>query len=193
MAGEVLKTASELLADFPDNSAGLIEAVNSRNFVASVVTAVGFAEDNPGDLPVLLPMTDGVPVDVLAAVPTPAFAGNFWKLDGNNAFVPSYVDFGIFVPPLTQRLTSGSVIIEVNKPSGGDSVYRFQGTEGGVFTGNPIDRTVTGNTPTLLVFSGTRLYDVEVGGAISFSITPIGHSLDLEVLDYRVTLEGILL
>ena len=191
MAGETLKTAQGLLDDFPDNSAGLIEAVHVRNFLVGAVTAVGFSEGDPATLPLTIPLTDGVPVDVLSALPAPDFAGNFWTLDGNQQFVPDYVPRGITVPTGLQRLLKGQVLLLCEKLGNATPVpYVFQGTEGGVLTGNPITQEIAGGAEQLVVMSGTRLYDVAVGGPISFNVTASGHSDDLIVYAFRVSVES---
>jgi hypothetical protein len=193
MAGETLRTASELLGQFPDNTSGLIEAVDSRDFIVSATVGVGFLEDDPAQVPYTIPLVDGVPVDFLGTLVAPLFAGNFWKLDGNNRFIPSYLDFGITVPPGTQRLVDGSVILNVQKDGNATPVtYQFQGTEGGVLTGEPVTREIS-NVPQTIVTGGTRLYDINVGGAISFNVQPVGHSEDLIVNDVRVAVTGVML
>jgi len=188
VAGETLRDGSGLLANFPDNTAGLIDAVNSRDFVVSVAPGVGFVEDDPATVPYTIPMTDGVPVDFMASLTTPLFVGNFWKLDGNNAFVPSYTDIGVIVPAGLFRLLEGSVILNVEKV-GATQTYQFQGTEGGVFTGDPLLRDI-GSNPEVVVFNGVRTYEVQPANPISFTITPVGHSQDLIVNDVRVSLVG---
>jgi hypothetical protein len=192
MAGETLKTAAELLRDFPDNQAGLIEPVHVRSVIVSVSAAVGFVEDDPLSVPYTIPMTDGVPVDFMSTLVGPLFAGNYWKLDANNALIPSYTDFGITVPAGTQRLNTGSVILALEKVGGGTGSYQFQGTEGGQLTGEPFVREISA-VPSVIVFSGSRLYDVSLGNPISFNITPIGTSDDLQINDVRVTLEAAML
>lgn len=193
MAGETLREATDLLGLYADNISGDISAVDGRDLIVSMVLSIGFVEDDPLDVPYVLPMTDAVPVPFLANYPGAAlFAGNFWKLDGNGQIVPSYTDVGVTVPPGLERLNDGSVILNVQKIGGGTADYEFQGTEGGVFTGDPLVRTISA-TETILVFSGTRLYDVSVGGPIDFNITPLGHSDDLQVNDFRVALTGAML
>jgi hypothetical protein len=192
MAGETLREAADLLGLFPDNTGGLIDAVDSRDFIVSAVVSVGFLEDDPAQTPYTIPLTDGVPQDFLSTLVAPLFLGNFWKLDGNNAFIPSYTDFGVTVPPALQRLVTGTVLLNVQKIGGGTADYVFQGTEAGVLTGDPITRTI-GTTPQGISLGGTRLYDISLGGAISFDVTPVGHSDDLQVNDVRIAVEGIML
>ena len=189
MAGETLRTAIELLGEFPDNTSGLIDAVNSRDFIVSVAPGVAFMEDDPADTPIVIPITDGVPTDILAQLTAPQFIANFWQLDGSNGFIPDYS--GVVIPPATIRLLTGSMIIEVEKVGGGTADYTFQGTQGGVITGNPILRSIS--TITTLVFSGVRLYDVSIGGAISVQVEGTGTSDDLTLSDLRVSIESVLI
>lgn len=193
MAGEVLKDAGGILADLPDNSSGLIVPQVHRSEVVSVVNAVGFLEDDPATVPVTLPMTDGVPTDVLSQLVAPLFVGQFWELQPvTNAFVPSYGNAGVTVEPDTIRLLQGTIGIRLNKVGGGTATYEFEGTQGGTFTGNPVQRTI-GITPEVFWLSGDRLYDVYAGDPVSFSITPIGTSDDLVLTDLRVKLIGSLI
>jgi hypothetical protein len=193
MAGEVLKDASGVLADLPDNSSGLITPQAHRSEVVSVVNAVAFLEDDPAVAPQTLPMTDGVPFDLLQGLAgTPGFVGQFWALDGNGRFVPDYVPSGVTVEPGTTRLVSGSVLLRLSKAGGGTAVYEFQGTEGGVLTGNPVIREI-GTTEDTEAFSGDRLYDVFAAGAISLTITPVGTSDDLILHNLRIKLVSSLI
>lgn len=191
MAGETLRTASELLAAYADNVSGLITALTGRDFVVSVTPAVGFVEDDPATVPYVIPMTDGVAVPFIPTLTTPLFVGNFYKLDPSG-IVPAYADFGVSVPPGTQRMNSASVLLNCQKLGGGTADYLFQGTEGGALTGEPVTRTI-GITPATQVFSGTRLYDVSIGGVLDFNITPLGHSDDLQINDVRISVEGVML
>ena len=193
MAGETLRTGTELLASFPDNQAGLIDAVQARDFVISAVNGLVFIEDDPLDVPYTLPMTDGVPVDFLASYPgAPLESSNFYTLDGNNQIIPNYVGLGINVPAGIIRVHAGSVILSCQKTGGGTADYQFQGTQGGTFTGEPLLRTI-GTTATTLVFSGDRLYDVSLAQPVDFAITPIGHSDDLIINDFRIKMESVLI
>jgi len=192
VAGEILKDAVSVLADLPDNSSGLITPQVHRSEVVSVINALGFLEDDPAQSPQTIPMTDGVPVDLLAALAgTPAFVGNFWTTTPGNAFVPNYVPQGVTVEPGTIRLVSGSVVLSLAKAGGGTATYSFVGTEDGVLTGNPVERVIS-TVQATEVFGGDRLYDVYTAGAISLNVTPVGHSDDLILHDLRVKLIGTL-
>ena len=193
MAGETLLTASQLLASFPDNQAGLIDAVQARDLVVSQAVGVMFVEDDPADVPYTLQMIDGVPVPFLLNYPgTPVEASNFYTLDGNGQIIPDYVGIGVNVPAGVTRLHEGSVIINLQKAGGGTAVYQFQGTQGGTFVGDPLTREI-GTTEQVVVFSGTRLYDVSLAEPVDFSITPLGHSDDLIINDFRINLNSVLI
>lgn len=193
MAGETLKNASDLLADYADNQAGLITAVAGRDFIISSSVAVGYVEDDAAQVPYTIPMDAGVAVPFMPTLIAPAFFGNFWKLDGNNEFLQSYTDLGVTVPAGTFRLVSGSVILNCQKIGNATPVeYVFQGTEGGVFTGDPVSREIW-NEPFLVVTGGDRILDLSIAGPLGFSITPIGHSEDLQINDVRVTVQGVML
>lgn len=191
MAGETLLTLSEIIASFPDNTANLITPLQSRDLAISQAVAVGFFEQAAADEPLLMPMADGVPFDMLAAFTLPDFVGNFWKLDGNNAFIPSYTDDGITVNPPTNRLVQGSVVMVATKVGGGTGDYIFEGTENGIGTGSPRTVTLDAN-PSLLVFGGDRLYDINLANPIGLDVTPSGTSDDITIQNFRVTLTGTL-
>lgn len=192
MAGETLRTAAELLDLFPDNVSGLIQAVDDRDFIVSVTTAVGFVEEDPTGLPFNIPIVNGVPVSILPLLTIPTFHGNFWKLDGNNELIPSYTDFGITVPPGDIRLVNGTVILYVQKAGGGTDSYTFQGTAGGIGVGYP-QTVVLGTVPTVVILNGTRPYDVSLGEPIGVEVTGEGTSDDLSCSGIRVIVESMML
>lgn len=196
MAGESLRTASGLLANLPDNTSGLIQAVNTRDVVVSVVDGVGYWDDadDPG-LPVTIPNAGlGVGVDILSALPGPpatAFAGNYYKLDGNNHFVPSYTDQGILVPAGTQRIVESLVTLRLSKPGGGTNLFTLQGTRAGVpyIPGRTVSLT---STPETFTFSGSRLVDVSLAEALSIDFVPDDGPADLVVHEWTITLKMVL-
>jgi len=189
VAGEELLTQEQLLASFPDNADGLIEAVDSRSFVVSASMSVGFLEDNPVDTPVTIPQTSGLAQDIPVELTNPLFVGHYWALDSNNHFVPDYVSQGISVPAGLDRIVHGTVVMEIASVSTPEQSYTFQGTEGGIFIGSPVTRDI-GGTPTVLSFVGVSLYDTQVGPPLSITVTPVGHSFDLILSDLRMSVQG---
>lgn len=184
MAGETLRTASQLLAEFPDNTAGLIDAVNSRNMIVSELLGVGFMEDNAAQFTITV--QDGVFVSVNAAVtPNPLLAANFaWDIDGNNSWFPDYVNNGVIVPAGVTRLHGITSTILVQKQGGGTASYSFQYFLGGVAFGNPVTVTI-GTTPQILPQSDELLVEVALGETMDWRCRANGTTDNLDVLDFR--------
>ena len=190
MAGERLSTSAELLAGFPDNTAGLIEALDSRNFVISSVPAVGALEDDPAQTPFTIPLVGGLPVDVPAQLVAPLFQGNYWALDGNNAMIPDYVAQGIDVPPAHLRYVAGLITLRAAKTTGGSETYIFTGTQG-IATGDAFTVELTAD-PITFTIAGSRVYDVTLGEPVSFRVESVGGA-SLDVYHVRFSLESLIL
>ena len=190
MAGETLKTAAELLADFPDNTAGLIEAIDARNFVVGATPGVGALEDDPLQTPFTIPLVAGVPVSVPAQLVLPLFIGNYWALDGNNAMIPSYDAAGIFVPPAHVRLVQGLITLRAAKTTGGTEQYLIAGTQG-IATGDEFAVELT-NSPRTFTMSAARVYDVSAGAPVSFTVESVGGS-SIDIYHVRFAVESVLL
>ena len=184
MAGETLRTATQLLAEFPDNTAGLIDAVQSRNMIVSELLGVGFMEDNTAAFTVTI--QDGVFVSINAAVtPQPIIAANFaWDIDGNNAWFPDYVNNGVTVPAGVIRLHGMTSTILVTKPGGGSAIYSFQYFIAGVPFGNPVSVSLDA-TPSILPQSDETLSEVALGETIDWRVSGVGTAEDLSILDFR--------
>lgn len=183
MAGETLRSGAELLALFPDNTSGLIDAVQSRDFIVSSAVAVGFLEDGPG---FTVTIVDGVSESINAGV-TPATPGLelFWTPDGNLAWVPDYA--AVVLPPGISRLATITTVMLIAKQGGGNSVYRFQYFEGGAAIGHIADVTLE-PTDQLVTITETFLYDVEAGAPLELRVTGIATGDDLDMLDFRQTI-----
>lgn len=189
MAGEQLRTAQELLDSFPDNTGGLIEAVDSRDFVVSITPGIGAMEEDPAQTPYVIPLVAGVPVSVPGTLIAPQFAGNYWALDGNNAMVPDYG--AINVPPAHLRLVTGLITMKAAKVGGATESYIFIGSNGGIATGDQFEVELT-STPQTFTMVASRLYDVTLGNPVSFTVQSAGGS-SLEVHHVRYSLESALL
>jgi len=188
MAGEILKSAAGLLAGFPDNVSGQIAASDSRNFVISVITALGHVED---DTSWTIPITSGVPTVVNPLIPgSKVFTGNFFTLDGNNAFIPDYGS--VIINPGTIRLVDAEAFIIVTK-SGSVAQYETQWRVGGVPIGTPITQEIQATATQLILAEEEFVYDVEVGAPLDLQITGIGTNDDLTVFDIRQRVESLLI
>ena len=193
MAGETLKTASQLLADYGDNTSGLIEAVNVRNHVVSAVPAIGFAEDQSATFE----------IDVTAAwtsinaeiLPGPTVAANFWKLDGNQSWLPSYTDTGIIVPAGVNRLVGLNTSLNLVKVGGGTALYDFAVFSGGVLAGFPILNVELSTVARILFLTDEFVYEVALDQPLEIRIRGAGGTLqaNLNCLDFRQRVTGIML
>ena len=186
MAGETLLTAADTLAGFPDNTQGLITPLDSRNFVVSAQTSSGFIEEQND--PVTLTMVDGVWVSVLSALLSPDFVGLYWKLDGNQQFIPAYADEGITVNVGTIRLVRITVIALTSKvAAGAPSAYSARTTLGGVQVGT-VGELERDTTKTASVAIRDFTSDISLDDPIDVQIRPDGHSDDLIVQEATVSL-----
>lgn len=188
MAGETLLTSAETLAGFPDNTQGLITPLDVRNFVVSSQTSLGFMEDAG---PFTIPLVDGVWTSILANVPTPAFVGLFWKLDGSNRFLPAYTDAGIIVNVGSTRFTTMQTFSESAKDAGGAAVlYSSRILLGGTVIG-PVNQVSRDDTPTVAIGARDFLQDIDLLEPIDIQIRPDGHSNGITINDFTIQLEGL--
>lgn len=187
---ETLRTLNELLALFPDNTSGLIDAEASRDLIVSVAASQGFLEDDQATF--ALPITDGVFVPVNPeANPGVGSAFNRWQLDANNAMIPDYGT--TVVNPGHTRLVPVASGLLVEKIGGGTETYDFEVFEGGVPTGIPIRREIQANIETAVLVTETFVYDVAQGLPIDIRVSGIGTGDDLVVHDFRQRVSGLLL
>jgi len=192
MAGETLRTAIQLLAEFPDNTAGLIDAINSRNAVVSEMGGIGFLEDDSASFNI--PITAGNAQDINSLItPIPILASNFaFDLNGNQHWVEGYTAAGITVPAGVFRLLGLQTTMVLFKQGGGTSTYQFQYTRGGATFGNPIEWNL-GTTNQLVVINEDVLYEPALNEAFSVQVLNQVGNDDLTVTDFRQQITGTLL
>ena len=184
MAGETLRTGAELLALFPDNTAGLIDAVQSRDLIVSTAVALGFLEDTVPSFSVSV--IDGSPVSINALVtPTGGGALLFWALDGNQAFLADYG--AIVVPPGLERLVAINTTMVLRKQGGASASYSFQYFEAGVPIGVPETIDLDSTDDESMAVLEELVYDVDVGAPLDLRVTGVGTGDDIDVNDFRQT------
>ena len=181
MAGETLRTIAEVLAAFPDNTQRLITPLDARDMIITEAINVGYLESDT--TPFTIPIVAGTPVSVNASIPTPNFIGNFWRIDGNNAFVENYTTYTtpIIVNPGTVRICAFRASMQVQKIGTGSDVYEFQWFADGVPFGNPGQITVDDTDPFYIATSSDALVDVSLSQAFDLRVTGIGTGDDLQV------------
>ena len=189
MAGETLKTISELLNAFPDNLSGWIEAVESRDLILSMAPAVGFLSEAVPPFTVGI-VAQGVPVSINAAIPAPNIDSNFWQLDGNNSWIPDY-PAGVIIPPAYERLsTLQSWLVASRDAAGIGENYSFQWNVGAALVGAPLVVNLD-QAPVSVVMPEEILYDVSVGDPIGLTVANLDSTTDLLIDDDRQSVVSV--
>lgn len=182
MAGETLKNAAQLLADYPDNTLGLIQAVNVRNHVIADGNDIGFVEEG---VPYSLTLPAGVPTNILADASAPSFVGRFWALDGNRELIQSYAADGVPVSAGVSRIVTFSMQALVSQAGGGTTDYLFQIFIGGVASGSGVTVTLSVDDE-LIDFRRTVLYDCVTPLPLSFRVSQAaGTALEVDVVSIQ--------
>jgi len=193
MAGETLRTAAQLLTEFPDNTAGLIDAVQGRNHIVSMLPGIGFLEDDTTSFTITV--IDGTFVDVNQDItPLPLLAANFaWAIDGNNAWIPDYTSIGITVPAGVQRLVGINTTMLLAKQGGGTASYTWQIFKGGVAVGNGLTTAALGIAAQLITVVEEVLYEPALVETLSLRVRANGTTDNIDVSDFRQRVTSILL
>lgn len=195
MAGETLRDSDGLLLEFPDNASGLIGAVASRDLTISAATGIGLYERATAFI-VTMPLAGGEFVSINQAMAGGAggsFAGNYWAVDGNGAFSPSYTDEGIQVLAGTTRVVKARAVFRAfSAPNGGN--YQLAWFNNGVqIAGDPRVYAIAAGPETVIV-TEDFLYDVSTDTPIDVRVAGVqaGES-DLTVNEARLLIEGVLI
>ena len=188
MAGETLRTVAQMLAAFPDNTQGLISPLDGRDMIVSEAVNIGFLDLDNGSY--TLPITvQNEWVSINANITPTAFASNFWKVDGNNAFSQSYTDQGITVQSGTQRLTTFSMGAALSKVGGGTNLYEFALFTDGVQSSSAYNHTATAATE-YLTFSTSDLPDYSLNEVYDMRVRCIDGTSDLVFDEWRMRAQG---
>lgn len=186
MAGEELLSVADALAGLPDNLSGLIEAVDSRNAVLSAAPGIA---SQVSTAVFIVPIVADTPVSINASMGTHDFLANFFIEDGNNSLVSEY-PAGVTIAPDLIRLAGIVSVLDVRKAGGGTSVYSFQPYVGGI----PLD------TPQVITLDATEvnlILSFELGfrpfaaEPMEIRATGVGHSDDIDVVDFRMRVTSI--
>ena len=181
---ETLRYVDGLLANFPDNSQGLIDAVNMRDFVASFINGRGFLVEED---PVTLPISDGVWTHINPLLPDPEISTSetLWVWDGNNYAVNNYLAIpDVIIPSGYSKLLQIVAVLDITKVAGGADNYLIQVTKDGVGIGlsESVQFSAAG-TQTITVLDSS-VADLSVAAATyGVQIQGVGTTDDL-VLNY---------
>ena len=188
MAGETLRTVAQMLAAFPDNTQGLISPLDARDMIVSEAVNVGFLnlDNGPSTIPITV---QNEWVSMNANISPTAFASNFWKVDGNNAFTQSYTDQGITVQSGTFRLTTFAVGGLVSKVGGGTNLYEIALFTNGVQASPPFVFASTA-TPEYFRIQITELPDYSLSEVYDMRVRCIDGTSDLVFDEWRMQAQG---
>lgn len=125
MAGETLQTAAQLLAGYPDNSQGIIQALNTRQHVVSGVLDVANVFEVFDPTVTVAVTTDPIDTILNTFWTAPAIeAFQFWNIDGNGRLFPDYQGAGVAVDPGTFRLVDIEFLMLMSRqPTGIPSTF----------------------------------------------------------------------
>ena len=124
---QTLRYVNGLIANFPDNTSGLIKAEHIRDFCVSFVNGRGFLVDETN---VTLPIQDGTWTQINPLLISPESTVNtLWVFDGNNFGVSNYGALAdTIVPAGYTKLMSITVVLDLDKAAGGSDNYEVQVT-----------------------------------------------------------------
>ena len=190
MAGETLRTVNQMLANWPDNTQGLISPLDGRDMIVSEAVGVGFLLLDNGPVTVPIPAQD-VWVQINSLITPIQFAGNFWQLDGNQAFTESYTAQGITVPPGTERLTTFDVGMLVSKVGGGTNTYEFSLFADGVNTATTGYVDVFTADPEYVTITTSRLPDYSLAETFDARVRCLDGTADLTLDEFRFAVQSV--
>jgi hypothetical protein len=182
----------EVLAGYPDNTAGLITPLNVRNHVVSTIRGVGFL-DSPTTIN--LPVENGVGVIINPLLLDAASTqGTLWTFDGNNLAISNYGSLiDVTVPAGYTKLVQFVVVLSLEKTGGGSDSYQFQFTRNGVGVGLAED-VPWGSSGTQVVTSlYTSLLDLSSADTIGVQVIGVGTTTDLLLHNFELSVSDSVL
>jgi hypothetical protein len=183
---QTLRYLDELLANYPDNTAGLITPENVRDQLVSIVAGVGFLADTTE---VTVPITDGVPTLINTLLTAPVTLPELWLFDGNNLGVSNYTALtGTVLPAGYTKILSIVAVTVLEKTAGGTDVYDLQFTRTGVPIGvaETVAYTAAGvQTITVVV---RALADVSAPDTYGLTVAGLGTNDDLQLHSFEMNL-----
>lgn len=194
MAGETLKTITELLAGLPDNVSNLIKPVDVRNVVVNQAAAGVGAFIDEADLPatVVLPGA-GTWVDINFELSADVVSFNpiYWDLDANARAINQFAADGVTVPAGFFRIAILDATLSVDFLSS-SNVYEFAVGQNGV----PVAGFVTveeaqQTSTTEVAIRGGNVYDVTAQDAFSVMVRNLDGASNIELDRFSFLLEDV--
>ena len=189
---DVLRDLSTVLANLPDNNAGLITPQDVRELVWSLAPdTIGVSLDPP------VPVTVPVPEDPTWLSLNQFLAGQlngtdalFWDVDGNGAAGPGAYPLDVTLEPTTDRLVTVRGLVQFDPV--GPGLFTFQITRDGVGIGDPVSVDAapsTDRTQVFLVHTEFVPYNPVPRYGIQGQ-TDQGGGADIDLFNYELRGEG---
>ncbi len=189
---QTLLYGSEVLAGFPDNTAGLITPEDVRAFTVSSLVGQGFLETTTQ---ITVPIISGTPVAVNPLLTGITTAGDLWLVDGNNNLTPDYATklTDTIIPAGYNKLCRFVSIMSLQKVGGGTDTYEFTFTEDAVPVGTQQTVIYAGTNSLVVTSMVTRSVDISVAPVFGITIEGVGTGEDMNVLSFEMSVSDAML
>jgi len=183
---QTLKYLEEIVASFPDNTAGLVTPVLMRDFAVSMATGGAFVEDTT---PVTIPIVSGTAVAVNPLLVAATSAEFFWSVDGNNFMFPDYAATlpGTVVPAGYEKVVTFLTSLVLSRSGGGTTQYDIQiGSSPSTLIGLPTSiEFSSAGTQNVLVIATLSVDVSDVLTTYGVYITGVGTGTDLTLESFE--------
>ncbi len=180
----------QVLALFPNNTQGLIQAEHMRSMWVSQKAGGMLVKETTQ---FTIPITDGVPVSINPLLPAPVTSGVLWVADGNNRGKPNYAAAipSVIIPAGYSKFAAVSVVIAVEKVGAGDDLYLFQVDKDGVPVGIGVQMSLSVE-PTVITLLASELVDItDPNSVFGVTVTGIGTGDDIDVSNFSMDIQDL--
>ena len=188
---QTLRYLDELLANYPDNTAGLITPENVRDQLVSTVAGVGFLADTTE---ITVPIVDGVPTLINPLLTAPITEPELWTFDGNNLAVSNYTALtDTVVPAGYTKVLSIVAVAVLEKTAGGADIYDLQFARNGspIGVAETVSYTAAGSQTITVV--NRSLVDVSTADTYGLTVVGLGTNDDLQCHSFEMNLTDAIL
>ncbi len=189
---QTLRYRSELVAGAPDNTSGLIDAVQLRDMIVSMASGNGAVETTSD---VTIPIAVGVPVAVNPLLVGVSVYGSLWGVDANSFLFSQYVTVlpDTTVPAGYIKFCRFQATLALTKQGGGTDNYLIQFTKNGVLVGVAHDVVFSGTDTDTVTITYFVNQEIRVSDTFGVSITGVGTGDDLVLESFSMDVTDELL
>ena len=181
---QTLRYGDASLALFPDNTQGLIDAVEIRDVIVSQRSGGANVQDGAG---FTVPIVDGVPVALNPLLTAPVLAPGLWGIDANNRLFPNYAAKipDLIIPAGYLKFAQTFITIAVNKAGSGEDNYVFQLDDNGTPIGGTLSFAL-GTEPEVLTLLVNKAFALDSGLLLGLTVYGDGTGDDLVVSEFEM-------